>query len=157
MKYAIRGFLLNTSGEGNIKIAFKGCICYKKSGASLKFVFPWNVTWLSDLKSTDFPIIFKGLKGKEIYHESDLDNHALVLSKDNHWESIPEVNRIDLNEVALQENLHAISSFIHIPTYSADQEQLQNIIDNTNIPYVRQDLSHLTSFSIPETVYIQSL
>ncbi len=157
MKYAIRGFLVNTSGEGNIKIAFKGCISYKKNAASLKFVFPWNVTWLSDLKSSDFPIIFKGLKGKEIFHESALDNHTLFLSKDNQFETIPEVNRIDLNEVAIQENLHSISASIHIPTYSADQEQLQKIIDNTNIPYTRKDLSHLTAFSIPETIYNQSL
>lgn len=157
MKYAIRGFLVNTSGEGNIKIAFKGCLSYKKNGGSVRFVFPWNVTWLSDLKSSDFPIVFKGLKGKEIFLESALDSQTLIWSTDNHWESISVDNRIDMNEFAVIESLHIISASIHIPAYSSDDAQLQKIIDNTNIPYTRKDLSHLTSFSIPETVYNQTL
>ncbi len=152
MKYTIRGFLMEFSGREQIKVAFNGCLLYKRADSSYRFVFPWNVTWLEGLSSSDFPLVFWGLKGKQQLNRGDLDSHPFVWRSGKCWPEIIPENRILLDTGPIGHDLQVFCEPIQLSVTTLDEQLYAKMEQNSRIAFTAPDLSHLTSFTIPDTI-----
>ena len=153
MQYAIRTFLIETSNGQEFKIAFKGCFYFKTASSRGRFVFPWNVNWTKQLSQSDFPVTFWSLKGKKNVSSATSVINASVFLKDDNFEKITNESPIQLDDSSIQIEINQLADSVKVPSISMDESFIEKIIEKSKISIESPNLTHLTSFTIPENIY----
>ena len=152
-KYSVKAFSFTYPNGGNsIMLLFKGAFYYRLAGQKGKFVFPWQGKKIELTDSTNFPIVFVGIRGKRVFTNHEI-TAPLKWSPKNNWTEITNCELANINP----------DSFINTITLDNQINQIKedikiNQVDFTNleepdVPIPIIDLSSYQQFNIPSHIY----